>query len=208
MGDVPLALVDGVVREVQGPDDGHDEYYDDDEVDLEYELELLLEGIGEDQDFPPVPPPPGSDVPAAPEPAVAAVPPPLPPPANGVVADGRLAVRRLRNADRWGCFLIVYKANNKFGGYQATCPFHEDTDTAKQCKKFLPIEGVHGDADCLVRIKAWCNRAKTFDRKRRHLRFVPGPGLDPAAVEAACIHDGPPHGDVFPDALLDKIEPA
>ena len=38
--------------------------------------------------------------------------------------------------------------------------------------------------------------------------FVPGPGLDLAAVEAACIHDGPPHGDVFPDALLDEIEPA
>ena len=58
---------------------------------------------------------------------------------------------------------------------------------------------------CKLRAKAWCLAAGNYNRKRRHLRFIPDDVEDADAIEAGRIDEGPDRDAVVPDGVLDEV---
>ena len=84
--------------------------------------------------------------------------------------------QRIYHGGSWGPFHIVQKLTFGRIGYEATCPYHRGTDTAKKCKHFIGVADVQEMTECEAKIKAWCIASQQYDRKRTHLRHRPALG--------------------------------
>ena len=78
---------------------------------------------------------------------------------------------------QWGHFRITPKQpskTNKFGGWQASCPYHRRNDVTG-CKKYIavPDDGAEARDAALRAVILWCSRAPSFDRQWKHMGFHP-----------------------------------
>ena len=145
---------------------------------------------------PPVGPPPGN---------FAVVPFEHPPRPIAGTAPRRQNYGRVRRGEAWGVFTFVFKDQGAVGGYEATCPFHQGTATAKTCRKFLPMRSAEDGGACVLRAKAWCLGYQFTDRKRRHLRYDPELDFDctdAAAIEAMIVTELPDPDSIIPDEVF------
>ena len=190
-----------------------DEATGDQALDLESALEALLDeegiqGVDARLDVPDVAPGVGAPAGSSREPQGAAQ------AASSSAGEPRVpgfrheAGPRVGKGEPWGCFLITYKSSGQWGGFQARCPFHKGTATAAQCKKFISIPGstTADTENAILRVKAWCNAAPQFDRKRHHLKYIPPQdGFREEDLEHARIDQAPNFDDVLPDSVLDEL---
>jgi len=78
---------------------------------------------------------------------------------------------------QWGIFRVTPKhpgSANKYGGWEATCPYHRRNDLTG-CKKYIAVpSAADGARDAALRaVIFWCSRAASFDRQWKHLGFHP-----------------------------------
>ena len=103
-------------------------------------------------------------------------------------------------------FGIIQKRSSN--GWQATCPFHRGSVTAPLCRKFIPATGP-GEGEMAVAkamAKEWCLHYDRYDRKHKHLNWVPPavPRAD-AVLELQMYLVNPPSEEPIPDAVLDGL---
>jgi len=114
--------------------------------------------------------------------------------------------------DMWGIFSVTPKDANKstrYGGFQAICPLHRKTKTAK-CTKFFACSGLSDEdqSNALLRLRNWCGQASQYDRAWKHCAYHPHVNeCISAEIAMNMIHavEYPQPGTVVADDVLDHV---
>ena len=94
---------------------------------------------------------------------------------DDLLDDSLLPGARLYITRHFGCFRITPKRpkvgdTNRFGGYEASCPFHAKSKRTG-CKKFCPLAGPGPEdhAAVLLKLKWWCVQATEHAKQYEHV---------------------------------------
>ena len=100
-------------------------------------------------------------------------------------------------------------SGGKFGGLEASCPYHKKSASAG-CRKWFGIKGpsIQDIKEAVDAALTWCAQARHFERQRYHIAFNPAYGASPAAnvTRLLPIFSEPRPVGVFSDQQLDADE--
>jgi hypothetical protein len=128
------------------------------------------------------------------------------------------ALQELLNNRNWGAFRITARnvgqcGAGRYGGYQATCPFHKLSDKSG-CKRWFAIKGptVADKHFAAKKLMMWCCSALSYDRQRDHLRcdidMNECPSLETLLADRIPMAYRPEPGSIKTDAELDALAEA
>jgi hypothetical protein len=127
---------------------------------------------------------------------------------------------RLLTGQVWHVFRLTPKNPKqsktlKYGGWQASCPYHRKNQTTG-CKKYISIRGPSpSDSDAAMRAMAlWCTMASNFEKQWQHLAFTPAigdapgwPALDATVVAMKAPPDKPVADNAEPGPGTSRAKP-